>query len=412
MPVGEARAMRVLVLAPHPYYQERGTPIAVDLLVRALGERGDTVDVLTFHEGEDRTHPGVTIHRIRPPVFGRVRQVRPGPSFKKLVCDAYMFGRMVRLLRRQRYDLIHAVEESSFMAMALAPLFSVPFVCDIDSSMTTQIVDRYRLLGLVKKPLKWLESLPARQAIAVLPVCEALADELSRYPIRHMTVLADVSLMDEKPDMAGVESIRETLGVDGPIAMYIGNLEPYQGIDLLLEAFATVSDEIPDAHIVIIGGEPDDIGYYRKRSHALGTGARVHLIGKRPVEQIGAYMAQADVLVSPRLQGVNTPMKVYTYLHSGVAVLATDLYTHTQVMNSEIASLAPPDPESFGAALRDLLRNPGLRAGLAGRALKLIEEKHSYRAFRNNLYGVYEHLDRELGLHGPASPHRGSPPTS
>jgi len=33
--------MRVLVLAPHPYYQERGTPIAVDLLVRALSQHGD-----------------------------------------------------------------------------------------------------------------------------------------------------------------------------------------------------------------------------------------------------------------------------------------------------------------------------------------------------------------------------------
>jgi hypothetical protein len=50
--------MNILLLAPHPFYQERGTPIAVDLLLRVLAERGEQVDVLTYHEGEDRAYPG------------------------------------------------------------------------------------------------------------------------------------------------------------------------------------------------------------------------------------------------------------------------------------------------------------------------------------------------------------------
>ena len=41
----------------------------------------------------------------------------------------------------------------------------------------------------------------------------------------------------------------------------------------------------------------------------------------------------ADVLVSPRLKGLNTPMKIYSYLDSGSAVLATRLRTHTQVLD-------------------------------------------------------------------------------
>ena len=54
----------MLVLAPHPFYQERGTPIAVDMLVSALSKRGDTVDILTFHEGQDRDYENVRILRI------------------------------------------------------------------------------------------------------------------------------------------------------------------------------------------------------------------------------------------------------------------------------------------------------------------------------------------------------------
>ena len=62
-------------------------------------------------------------------------------------------------------------------------------------------------------------------------------------------------------------------------------------------------------------------------------------------------MAQADVLVSPRTKGANTPMKVYSYLDSGVAVLATRLPTHTQVMNDETALLAEPTPEDFSSVV-------------------------------------------------------------
>ena len=60
---------------------------------------------------------------------------------------------------------------------------------------------------------------------------------------------------------------------------------------------------------------------------------------------LASLLAQADVLVSPRTRGNNTPMKIYSYLDAGRAVLATDLPTHTQVLTPECARLAPADPD-------------------------------------------------------------------
>ena len=79
--------MKILLLAPHPFYQERGTPIAVNLLLKALSERGDKIDVLTYHIGADTVHANVAIHRIARIPF--VKSVRPGFSFKKIVCDIF-----------------------------------------------------------------------------------------------------------------------------------------------------------------------------------------------------------------------------------------------------------------------------------------------------------------------------------
>jgi hypothetical protein len=70
------------MLAPHPFFQARGTPIAVRTVLEFLCGRGHRVDVLTFPEGQDLDIPNCRFHRVRPlPTF---RNVRPGFSLKKV----------------------------------------------------------------------------------------------------------------------------------------------------------------------------------------------------------------------------------------------------------------------------------------------------------------------------------------
>ena len=92
--------MNVLLLAPHPFYQDRGTPIAVRHLLRGLSERGDRVDVVTYHLGEPVRYRNVTIHRIACLPF--IRSISPGPSWKKLVCDVLLFVKAIRLASKSR----------------------------------------------------------------------------------------------------------------------------------------------------------------------------------------------------------------------------------------------------------------------------------------------------------------------
>lgn len=383
--------MNVLVIAPHPFYQERGTPIAVDLLIRVLASRGDRVDLLTFHEGTDREYERLQIIRIRP--FPAVSGIRPGFSAKKLYCDLFLFFRLASLLRTRNYDVVHAVEESAFLALLLCPLRSIPFIYDVDSSMTTQLVDRYRLL----RPLRWLlqkiESLPMRYAAAVVPVCDALADEVRKYRDTGVVVLKDVSLVDPQISDDPVEDIRDEFSLSGRIVMYIGNLEPYQGIDLLLESFQLVAGNDPQVSLIIIGGITEHIEHYRALAAERGIGAQVHFLGQRPVDRIGQYLAQADILVSPRIQGSNTPMKIYSYLDSGVAVMATRLPTHTQVMNDENSMLAAPNPPDFSAAMLKLLADGELRTRLARNAREYIRKEHSYSTYRKLVVDLYDRLD-------------------
>jgi Glycosyl transferase 4-like domain len=187
--------VRILLLAPQPFYQDRGTPIAVALVLSVLSERGDEVDVVTYHEGRDVALPGVRLHRIPAPPL--VRGVRPGFSWKKLVCDALLALTAIRLALTRRYDVVHAVEEAVFVAMLLRWVFRVPYVYDMDSLLSQQLTDRFPMLGPIARCLSLCEGLAIRRAAAVVPVCEALAAAARQARAAHVVLLPDVSLLDD-----------------------------------------------------------------------------------------------------------------------------------------------------------------------------------------------------------------------
>jgi glycosyltransferase involved in cell wall biosynthesis len=389
--------LKILVLAPHPFFQARGTPLAVRRVLEFLSSRGHEIDLLTFHEGEDVEIPNCRIHRIARPLW--IRNIRPGFSVKKVVCDVFMFAKCLRMVRRNQYDLIHAVEESAFIAAAMQRLAGIPYVYDMDSSLAEQLVDAYPGLQFAFATLRRCEAVAVRHSLGVLTVCAALEDvALGHAPGKPIGRVEDTTLLG--PDQhhsgngLGAESVLPA-GVDGqsPVAMYVGNLEHYQGIGLLLEGFRHALIRVPNAHLVIVGGMKDDIAHYNRKATQLGIGSRVHFLGPRPISALDGLFRRADVLVSPRLKGLNTPMKIYSYLDSGTAVLATRLRTHTQVLDDRTAYLVDPDPEALGDGLVELLSDPVLRERLATQAKAYVQREFTPEAAHRKLGSFYSMME-------------------
>ena len=83
---------------------------------------------------------------------------------------------------------------------------------------------------------------------------------------------------------------------------------------------------------MLAGGKPDQVARARAQARAAGIDDVTIFAGERPASEIPAYLLAADVLVSPRSRGTNTPLKIYQYLRSGKPIVATRLLTHTQVL--------------------------------------------------------------------------------
>jgi glycosyltransferase involved in cell wall biosynthesis len=396
--------VRILVLAPHPFFQARGTPLAVRRVLEFLSSRGHQLDLLTFHEGEHVEIPNCRIHRIARPLW--IRNIRPGFSYKKVVCDLFMFVQCLRMVRKNHYDLIHAVEESAFIAAAMQRIAGIPYVYDMDSSLAEQLVDTYPSLQFAFSTLRRCEAVAVRHSLGVLTVCAALEDVAHGHaPDKPIGRVEDTTLLGPEPahsgnGQSGDPILPAAVGSRSPVVMYVGNLEHYQGIGLLLDGFRHALIRLPDAHLVIVGGLKEDIAYYRRRAQKLGIGDQVHFLGPRPIASLDGLFKRADVLVSPRLKGLNTPMKIYSYLDSGTAVLATRLRTHTQVLDDRTAYLVSPEPEALGDGLADLLSNPMLRQRLARQAKAYVQREFTLEAAHRKLGSFYSMMESKASEAG------------
>ncbi|MGH7599229.1 MAG: glycosyltransferase, partial [bacterium] len=353
--------MNVLMIAPQPFFQPRGTPFSVLHRLKALSKLGYRIDLVTYHLGQDVEIENVNIHRAQGVSW--VKEIAIGPSKTKLLLDAFVYRRAVELLRRQRYDLIHTHEEAGFFGIRLSRKFGTLHLYDMHSSLPQQLSNfKYSqakaLVGLFER----LEAATINSAQAVITICPELFNYVkSRFPEKYNKLIenvADNAVVFGEPSPNGHGKIEAAElarryglppkpngapqggGKNGAATvLYTGTFEPYQGLDLLMEASQPVLARYGNVRFLVVGGKPEQVAQYKGKAERLGVSGKFIFTGQRPPEEIPLFMRLADLLVSPRVAGNNTPLKIYSYLRSGIPIVATDHLTHTQVLSAEVSVL-------------------------------------------------------------------------
>ncbi len=390
---------RVLLIAPQPFFQNRGTPLNVRRMVEDLASFGLEVDLLVYAPGERISISGVTISRVVH--IPGMTDIPIGPSFKKVILDVFLFWQALWLMISNRYAVVHGVEEGAFIAGVLSFFSKAKFVFDMDSCMSDQIA-KSGIAGssFVPKLFAVLEEFFIKRATAVLTVCTALSNYAkqvsSTVPIHQ---IEDCPVDEGPPDEELVAKLREEFSLSNKkIILYTGNFEAYQGVGLLLESFAKL-ELSENVILLLVGGgalEGDQVKKYKKEALNLGVSEQVIFTGNRPLIEMSAFTALATVLVSPRLKGENTPLKLYSYMASGKPIVASDIASHTQVVNQDSSFLAAPEPEAFADGLSQALDSSDValikKEQLVANAKKLVDERYSAACFKKRLHALYKEV--------------------
>lgn len=386
--------MRILMIAPEPFFEPRGTPFSEYHRIRALLDLGHTVDLVTYPFGKDVTMPGLRVFRcLRPPLM---HEIGIGPSWKKVPLDLALLATACRRAMAERYDAVHSHEEGSFFGVVLAALLRVPHLYDMHSSLPQQLTNfAYSKSRLLTGLFGWMERFVVRHSRVVIVICPQLEDVVRGIDTAVPSVLIENAPGSGDTPIAGSGvAIRAQLGLDAaaPVILYTGTFEAYQGLDLLFASMRHVTASRPDARLVLAGGRPEQIEAARRQAADAGIAGATIFAGQRPAEEIPAYLDAADVLVSPRSLGTNTPLKIYQYLRSGRPIVATRLLTHTQVLDDDVAFLTEATPEGFGAGILAAVLDPERARSIGARARHLADTKYSYEAYLSRTRQACAHL--------------------
>lgn len=384
----QSRALRVLTIAPTPFFADRGAHVRIYEQARALQALGCTVEICTYHLGNDR--PGLTIHRTsNVPWYNKLSA---GPSWHKLYIDLFLLFKTWSVARSFRPDVIHGhLHEGAAIGWLTGRLLGVPVVGDFQGSLSGElrahdfIPGRGWFYRFVARNERWIDNLPQ----VVVASCSDVADELrERFGVRDVILAPDGVDTDMfRPDVE-VGDLQALVPPGRRVVVYLGLLTPYQGVDHLLEAIPAVLARVPEAHFLVMGYP--NVERYRDKARELGIVEHTSFPGRIDYNQAARYLALGEVAAGPKLSETESNGKLYNYMACALPTVAFDTPVSREILG-DLGILAPRgDVAALADAIAGLLEEPEKGRQLGRKLRQRAEEQFSWRNTAQQLAKAYE----------------------
>jgi glycosyltransferase involved in cell wall biosynthesis len=358
----KADLFRVCMIAPMPFFEDRGAPLRVLGECQALAHVGHKLAVVSYHLG--RSVPGIKIDRI--PSIPWYQRTQAGPSWHKPYLDALLLLKALKTLKSDNYDLVHAhLHEGLLISNVLRALgLDLPILFDAQGSLVGEMLaHEFVSPGSLRESVwAFLEKQLVESCRKIVTSSRKLRDDLIRTYglapklVTYIPDAVDTRLFD--PERHSGMAVRERYGLRGPVIVYTGLLSKHQGIDFLIEDVAPkVLKSISDASFLIVGF-PERA--YREKARSLGMEENFIFTGKVKYNEVPEFLAAADVAVAPKFMiSGEANLKIMPYMAMNLPIVALDYPQNREILNTA-GVISTPD--RFAEDLMRLLRSPELCA--------------------------------------------------
>jgi glycosyltransferase involved in cell wall biosynthesis len=380
------------MLAPTPYFADRGCHVRIYEEARALSELGDEVRIVTYHLGRDISG----IETIRIPAIPWYRKLSAGPSWHKPYLDILLFFTALRAARRFRPDLIHAhLHEGAFIGLLLKLFFAVPLIFDCQGSLTAEMIDHgfIRRGTLLYRFFAFLEKQINRRADFIItssgPGAGALRADWGVADDRVLALMDGVNSTDFTPRSRVDARQMLSLPEEGIVAVFLGVLNRYQGVDLLLESIKLLRSKGSAVHFLVMGFPEER---YRRIAEEAGIGDMVTFTGRVDYGRASLYLSAGDIALSPKISLTEANGKLFNYMACGLPTVVFDTPVNREILGDTGVYAVYGDAADFAARIEALAADSEMRDSLSKRMLSMASAEHSWQARGEKMHRLYRGL--------------------
>ncbi|MBB6430452.1 glycosyltransferase family 4 protein [Algisphaera agarilytica] len=394
--IEKGSAGHVLVVAPTPFFSDRGCHVRIIEEIRAAEREGYRATVITYHVGKDVE--GLPIYRsLNVPWY---KKLAAGPSIHQFYLDALLLCTGIRACFRDKPTVIHGhLHEGVGIGKVLSLLFRVPLVGDLQGSLVGELVQHNFIPkqgfvhNLFRAAERWLIRWPNHLVLSSDRATEGVAE------IDELTVPATVldDGVDENaflPEAPG-ENLREKLGLptDKKLVGFLGVLNEYQGVSVMLHAAKRVVEKHPDVVFVVMGYP--NVEHYQGVADELGISDSVMFPGRIPYDQARDYLAACDIGFSAKADVTEANGKLLNYMAVGLPIVATETRVNRSLLDDTALYGQVDDGESLADAVCRYLDDPALAEEKAQAGRRRVIDKLSWAAGGRKLVEVYASVTKK-----------------
>ncbi len=375
--------MKILGIAPTPFFADRGCHMRILGEIQALQRRGHEVLLVTYHLGRDIE--GVPSLRTRPVPW--YQKLEAGPALGKFYLDFLLWLKTVAAIRQFEPDVIHGhLHEGALIGILARALTGspAPVIFDVQGSLTGEL-DSYGWLKRVPflRPLfrlteRFINRNSHQLVGSNVAVSESLVQEMGLPAGRVHTIIDGVHMGFF--DGSGRTDLKARLGIEPgrPVVLYTGALLASKGVNNFFEAIPHVLAKEPRAFFLVVGYPVEESQALVQR---LGVAQHCLFVGQVDYFELPDYLKIGDVAVDPKEEVAGEASgKIINYMGGGLAVACFDGANNRRFLGDTGAFAPTPDAKGLAQAILSLLADPLAFRQKSEAARRRVEAEFSWEA--------------------------------
>ncbi len=327
---------KILVIAPTPFFADRGTHIRILEEALALEKLGHQVTIATYHIGSEidsSVETKISVRRIRRLLFW-YKKLEAGPDWQKIFLDLMLIRKVFNIARTEKPDIIHAhLHEGVLIGWIVKScLFwrKMKLVSDFHGSLTKEMVSHsYLQAGMLKKIFSLIEKIIDNLGDAAITSSDENTQEIIDFrKDKNVVTVLDGANQDHHKNLPSKENLkREFEFPSGKIIVtYAGAMVMNKGITYLLEAIPLVLAKNKDIFFVIAGFPVEGVSQFVAENNLASD---VRVVSPLSYFEMPKILLASDIGVDPKDSSIRQASgKILQYMAAGLPVACFDRHNN------------------------------------------------------------------------------------